>query len=257
MTPLYSTNTKAHMEKYKIEPYSKRSTPSVSLINSTVYWGKVIGYCLIGAVLLISISCNSSRNVISSEAKQNEWEIVKTQKNDSPSWIIYTRKMAGTNFLEYKIEGEIDSSAKACISSFRQDIYNQAADVENKKFPTYQIVRESKDSLSTYVIHKEPFPLRNTEMSVRYTFYDHSDGSTGVRWIEAWDECQIQPSKKLKRVETFRGLVSFAPTSGHSCRAVNSVNFDPKGMPLWLVEPMVFKFLRNGLEDLREVTTEL
>ena len=48
-------------------------------------------------------SCSSSQNISSSSEENYDWEIVKTDKNDSPSWIIYTRKIASTNFLEYKI----------------------------------------------------------------------------------------------------------------------------------------------------------
>ncbi|MFT5777668.1 MAG: hypothetical protein ACI837_000616 [Crocinitomicaceae bacterium] len=41
-----------------------------------------------------------------------------------------------------------------------------------------------------------------------------------------------------------------------SCEATNSISFDPKKMPLWLVESMGFKFLKKGLEDLRETTAK-
>lgn len=246
---------KSLMEKYNIKSYLTQLTPRVSLLSSTVYRRKATKYCTFCAILLVAISCNSSRNIISSGAKNNQWKIVKTDKNDTPSWIIYTRKITGTNFLEYKIEGDIKSSPKSCVSSFRQDIHNQADDVDNKKYPTYQIVDESKDSILTYVIHNEPFPLKDTEMSVRYIFYDNP-GSMGVRWTEAWSDSSVQLSKKLNRIETFRGHWNFSPTVSDSCKAINSVSFDPKKMPLWLVEPMVFKFLKKGLEYLRETTTK-
>jgi hypothetical protein len=187
------------------------------------------------------------------EKQNQDWEVAKVDKKEKPTWIIYTRKIAGTNFLEYKIEGNIESTPKACLSSFKQDIHD-LADQSSKKYPTYEIVEKSKESLLTYVIHKEPFPLKNTEMSVRYLFLSEADGSRAVQWTEAWDEHPIQPSKKLKRVQTFRGAWYFSPASDHSCKAVNSVQFDPQKMPMWLVEPMVFKFLKEGLQDIRERT---
>ncbi|MFT6502753.1 MAG: hypothetical protein ACJASQ_002884 [Crocinitomicaceae bacterium] len=244
------------MEKKMIKDDSKRTTLGRVLLNSTVYGRKAIRYGVFSIVLFGAIGCSSSRNVISSDEGINKWEIAKIDKGDSPNWIIYTRKIAGTNFLEYKIEGDVQSSPTACVTSFRQDIYNQANDLENKKFPTYQIVNESKDSLTTYVIHNEPFPLKDTEMSVRYIFYNDEEGSAGVRWNEAWDSNSTSPSKKLNRVETFRGQWNFSLVDADACDAVNSVSFDPKKMPLWLIEPMVFKFLKNGLEDLRETTAE-
>lgn len=215
---------------------------------------------ILGIVSLTLSSCSTHRAIRLKEKSIEEpnayqfEEIKRSAGGEDGKWTIYSRKIKGTNFSEYKIEGAINASPKACREAFRQDILNQSTDLENKKYPTYKIVSESKDSLSTYVIHKEPFPLKNTEMSVRYIFFNNEDGSAGVRWHEAWAANQVPPSKKLSRVETFRGSWSFAPTSDNSCQAVNSVQFDPKGMPLWLVKPMVINFLKNGLENTRNET---
>lgn len=215
----------------------------------------IIRFCIFCAVLISTTSCNSSRHSFSSGQENFGWKIAKVDKSEEPSWVISTRKIKGTNFLEYKIEGDIESSTKACVSAFRQDIHNQADDLKNKKYPTYEISEESDDSLLTYLVHNEPFPLKDTEMCVRYKFYSDEDGSTGVRWNEAWEHCPIQPSKKLKRVQTFRGSLNFVPASNDYCKAVKSVQFDPEKMPLWLVEPMVFKFLKKGLQDIREMAS--
>ncbi len=213
------------------------------------------GYCILAAVLLLS-SCSSSRHHSSKGEENQGWEIVKTDKSDDPSWVISKRKFPGSNFREYKIEGEVKSSPKACISVFKQDIYQQADDPKNKKYPTYKITKESEECLLTYVIHNEPFPLKDTEMSVRYKFFNDEEGGTGVRWHEAWEDCPVQPSKKLNRVQTFRGSLICSPTDDNSAQAVKSVQFDPLKMPMWLVEPMVNKFLKKGLEDLREQTSK-
>jgi len=213
---------------------------------------------ILGIASLTFSSCSTNRAIRLRNKSIKEWSayrleaIKKSRASEDEKWTIYSRKIKGTNFLEFKIEGDIEALPKACLAAFRQDILNQAADFKNKKYPTYEIVSESKDSLLTYVIHNEPFPLKDTEMSVRYLFCNDEDGSTGVRWHEAWDESQVQPSKKLNRVETFRGSWSFAPISGNSSQAANSVQFDPKGMPMWLVKPMVIKFLKNGLKSIRE-----
>lgn len=217
---------------------------------------KGINFCIFIAILFPILSCNSTRKVISVEEEKQAWKIVKKDKSDEPSWLISTRKIAGTNFLEYKIEGDIESLPKACINSFRQDINNLASDPENKKYPTYDIVDESEDSILTYVIHREYFPMKNTEMSVRYKFFNSEDGSTGVTWKEAWDESPVQPTKKLSRVDSFRGSWHFSPISSNLSKAVNSVHFDPKKMPRWLFEPMVFKFLKKGLKDIRVMTSK-
>lgn len=94
-------------------------------------------------------------------------------------------------------------------------------------------------------------------MSVRYLFsQDTARNIEGVEWKEAWGAGSVPPpSKKLSRVETFRGSWSFSPTSGRSSKAVNSVQFDPKKMPLWLVQPMVVKFLVKGLENIRRMAS--
>ncbi len=198
-------------------------------------------------------SCVSARDRSIKKWEKREWKVVKADKKEKPSWVIFKRKISGTDFLEYKIEGAVMSAPDAFVSWFKQDIHNLANGSEKKKYPTYKIVDESEDSLLTYVIHNEPFPLKNTEMSVRYIFSRNEDGSVGVKWHEAWEESQVQPVKKLKRIESFRGSWKLSPTADSSNKALTSVKFDPKGMPSWLFEPMVFKFLRKGLEDLRAI----
>lgn len=219
------------------------------------------GFSLIFAVVLIGFSlksCISSRDLSIKEWEKRQWQLIKVDKNDEPTWKVHKRELVGTNLMEYKIEGDIKSSPRECISAFKQDIRNQANDLKNKKYPVYEIVDESKDSLLTYVIHKEPFPFKNTEMSVRYYFvHDSESNFEEVRWKETWEESSVPPpSKKLSRVQIFRGSWRFLPILNNQSRAVNIVQFNPKKMPQWLVTPMVTKFLRKGLDYIRETTSK-
>jgi len=212
-------------------------------------------------VLMVVIyqSCVSPRDRSIRAWEKYEWKIVKADKSEEPTWIIYSRKVTGTDFIEYKIEGDIAATPQACVSSFRQGIHHQARDSNNKKYPAYEIVDESEDSLLAYVIHNEPFPFRNTEMSVRYLFSQDPESATEeVRWKEAWEEESVPPpTKKLSRVQTFRGAWLFSPISGNHSQAVYTVQFDPKNMPRWLVKKTVVKFLVEGLENIRAMTAEL
>ncbi|KGL61716.1 hypothetical protein [Polaribacter sp. Hel1_85] len=212
---------------------------------------------ILGFTILFLQSCSSTRNSSISEWEKHEWSIVKIDKKEVPRWKIYKRNLKGTNFLEYKIEGNIKSSPEACLKAFKKDIHKLANGAENKKYPIYEISEESENSLLTYVVHNEPFPFKNTEMSVRYLFYNDDVGNFDVEWNEEWEESQIKPSKKLNRVETFRGAWSFSLITNNSSKAINSVQFDPKGMPLWLINPMVYRFLKEGLENIRTTSKQI
>ncbi|MEQ8711945.1 MAG: hypothetical protein RIC80_02955 [Cyclobacteriaceae bacterium] len=229
---------------------------SIKIMNIEMSLKKIICFAVCCILLYPVLGSNVSQHRIPLKEDIQGWKTVREDKSDPPSWMISARNITGTNFLEYKIEGDIQSTAKACHTAFRLDLHKLADNPEDRKYPTYEILEESEEGLLTYVVHNEPFPFKDTEMSVRYLFFTEEDGSTGVRWQEAWDESSIQPSKKLNRVETFRGSLHCTPTSNNSCHAVKSVQFDPKKMPLWLIEPMVFNFLRAGLEDLRAMTLE-
>lgn len=199
----------------------------------------------------MALSCHSPRTAIVSGENQG-WTLFRTEKGDQPSWNIYTRQLPRTSIYEYKIEGLVGATPEACILVYRGDILALAAGTKiDKKLTTYDLLEETSDSLLTYVIHNEPFPLRDTEMCVRYRFSLGQDGAAVAEWVEAWDQRTIPPSKKLKRIDTFRGSWRFSPTANDSCMAVNTVQFDPGKMPMWLVNPMVVKFLREGLEDIR------
>lgn len=223
----------------------------------SMMWVRII---LLGASLTLS-SCNAHRAIRHKDKSVKESSVYQLQvvkessEDEAKKWTIYSRKIKGTNFFEYQIEGEIVASPSVCLVFFRQDMLSQAADLNNKKYPIYNVVSASQDSLLTYVIHHEPFPFKNTEMSIRYIFHDTAADGAGVIWHEAWDETQIPLTKNLKRVETFRGSWSFISSSVNACQATNGVQFDPKKMPRWLFEPMIIKFLKEGLEDLREGTT--
>ncbi len=233
-----------------------RSGMTAQTIHKTRLVNKATRLCFIAITASLLVSCSGYKHIGSSTDKNEGWTLVKVEKDDTPSWQAYSRKLSGTNFLEYKIEGEISFSPEACVASFKHDIEELANGSENKKFPIYDIVQKTEDSLLTYVIHNEPFPLKDTEMSVRYIYFNDEDGRTGVKWHEAWGEQLIEPSKKLNRVETFRGSWNFSPTLLGSTKAVNTVQFDPQKMPRWLVEPMVIKFIRGGLEDIKEKASE-
>jgi len=204
-------------------------------------------------------SCTSTRKI--NELKDYpDWKLVKVDKSVTPSWTIYSRRLDGTNFLEYSIVGVVHSSPKVCASVFKQDIVNLSKGTKKDKdydFTTYDIVDESNSSLLTYVIHNEPFPFKDTEMSIRYHFFEDSEnGMEEVKWKEAWEECAIPPSKKLSRVETFRGSWQFVSITNDTSQAVNRVQFDAKKMPHWLVNKMVKKFLVGGLEKIRELVSK-
>jgi hypothetical protein len=113
---------------------------------------------LSGFAMLFLQSCVSARNRSIKESEKQEWQIVKVDKREVPTWKIYKRHHKRTNFLEYKIEGDIQLSPEVCLKAFKKNIDKLANGAENKKYPTYEISEESEDSLLTYVIHNEPFP---------------------------------------------------------------------------------------------------
>jgi hypothetical protein len=216
-------------------------------------------YSLISLLVFTSVACKSTDHILSAEDEKEEWEIVKVEKTEKPTWVIYRRKTEGTNILEYKIEGTVESTPSACIDSFKQDLYNLSNGIEKEseyEYIKYEVVADTTDSLSIYAIHNEPFPFKDTEMSILYTFNSDTTGTTEVRWREAWNEHPVPESKKLKRVESFRGSWQFSTVSKASYLAVNRVEFDLGKFPLWLAQPMVFKFLKNGLKDMRAISSE-
>lgn len=216
---------------------------------------KILILLVFTALTMAFQSCLPTRERNIREWEKGEWSVVKVDKSDDPSWLIYTRKVRGSNFTEYKIEGFVQSSPHACFDAFREELYEQASDTNNRKYPTYEISEESEEGLLAYVIHNEPFPLKNTEMSVRYLFSFDQRGSVMVKWHEAWEESKMPVSRRLSRVETFRGSWLFTPYGENVCEAINIVSFDPKGMPAWMVRPMVVKFLLKGLKNLRSRTS--
>lgn len=198
-------------------------------------------------MVLVILSCGPTRRQSIKAWEKHEWKKVKASKNTGRQWKIYRRKVRNTAFWEYKIVGEISCSPKQGVERFRKDIKRLANGADPKKYPSYQVLQESKDSLLTYVIHNEPFPFKDTEMSVRYVFHVRDEKDTAVEWTESWSDCD-EPHKKLKRVEMFRGSLRLSSRNGSQTQMVQTMQFDPKGMPMWLVNPTVIKFLKKELK---------
>lgn len=214
---------------------------------------------LLAVLLFTTVGCKSTDGLISESQENEGWEIVKVDKKKVPSWVIYRRKIEGTKELEYKIKGDIYASPSICINEFKQNLYdlsNGEGKESDYEYIQYEIITDTTDSLCVYAIHNEPFPFKDTEMSILYTFHSDTTGNAGVRWREAWMDHPTPESKKLKRIDSFRGAWQFSSTSGKLHEATNSVEFDLGNFPLFLAQPMVFKFLKNGLQDMRKTYME-
>lgn len=214
---------------------------------------RLLGF--IGPIALSLVSCSSSRITNQSYVDQQGWKVVKADKSEDPTWVIHRRNEEGSNFYEYKIEGLVEASPENCIAIFKQDIYDLLNGIDKEgdyKYSTYQIVEESSKTLSVYAIHKEPFPLKNTEMSIKYTFDYVKNGNARVNWREAWEDFPVEPSKKLNRIDTFRGSWTFTSTESDLYKASNTVQFNLKGAPIWFAQPMVNKFLVRGYMKFKE-----
>jgi len=207
------------------------------------------------SMMLLTVSCSSSKIANQLQVDQQGWKVVKADKSEDSAWIISRRNEKDSDFYEYKIEGLVEASPEICIASFKQDIYDLSNGIKKEggyKYLTYQIIEESSNALYVYAIHKEPFPLKNTEMSIKYTF-DVSNGNARVQWQEAWADFPVDPSKKLNRIDTFRGSWTFTSTESDLYKASNTVQFNLKGAPIWFAQPMVNKFLVRGYMKFKEI----
>ncbi len=223
-------------------------------------------YCGLILILIIclgcSVSCTTERAIRLRNKSIEEWqshqfqELKRSHVSSKDEWLISSRKLKTGNFIEFKIEGEINTTPELCKNAFIKDIFKQSTKLKNRKYPVYNITKNSKDSLMTYVIHNEAFPFKNTEMSILYTFEKNESKNQIISWREAWDISKIPTNKNLSRVETFRGSWNFIGLPDGSTFAVNTVQFDPKRMPAWLYRPMVISFLKNGLKDIRKSVME-
>lgn len=229
------------MDMSKIVPVGPTT---ISLISVTI-------------IALILQSCGSTKNQSIREWEKHEWKIAKEDKNTKPEWTIRRRKIRNSAFWEYRIEGKISASPKEGTTWYREEIHKLAKGGNSKKYPTYKILNKSGDDVLTYMIYNEPFPFKNTEMCVRYVFEDMENGIRRIVWKEAWNDYEKHPNKKLKRVESFRGSIKLSSHDGEMTQFVQTVQFDPKGMPKWLVNPMVTKFLKKELEKFRSINTTI
>jgi len=202
-------------------------------------------------ILAFSIGCSPQKKLSTTE--KNSWQIVKQDKDKKKGWKLFSRIANGSDFLEFKVEGNIESSPTACIGAVKEKLVNNAKYTDDGL--PIEILSETENELLTYSISKMPFLFKNREMCERYVFFKDESGAEGVQWKEAWEECPVPASKKLIRMPIIRGSWTFSPSEANHCQAVYTVQFDPGGkIPAGMVNKMAGNFLIEELESIRELS---
>jgi hypothetical protein len=184
-----------------------------------------------------------------------EWERVKQQDGIT----VYTRNVAGSDFLAFKGEMVVDGSVDALIAVL-YDTPRAPAWLHQCRFGmTLDEVRFEENYI--FQIYDLPFPAGNREVILHTRLALTEDGAL-LETREANDYCDTKPVERcryvkeadLTRIEKSRGRYQFISQDDNRTRVVWQQHIEPGGyLPDWLVNALLVDIPFNSLSRLREL----
>lgn len=194
-------------------------------------------------IFVVFLSSCGSKRIIFSDNEGIDWVLVDSKIEKEEHWKIYYRELDEKHNYEYMFESSLSLSPKICLELFRESLLDVSSNnPKNKDLKSSILINTDKEIL-VYSIKDEPFIFKDTEMCVSYEFNDNLGLDGLIRWKENWNKCNVVPSKKLKRVMEFRGSWRFTQIGTDHSKVRLKVSFDTQGMPMFLVRPMVKKYM--------------
>ena len=200
--------------------------------------------------LAVLVSCSSARQTNSPDT----WRIIKQNKKEGSSYILYNKPHSGSKFLEFRITGAIEEIPENVIKIARNQI---TKDQYLPKEMKQTILTDTIDLFITYYEINLPFMFRDRDLAIRYDFYGDSATNTyGLKWHDVPELAPPIPEGVI-RMKASLGGWNFSPGKNGTTLAT-FVQFGDLGgkMPAWLVNKMGGKTLIDDLNRLRKLVAE-
>ena len=220
---------------------------------------KIIAFSANKALLLFS-----TISILNACSPQNrsikKWESLEWQRlasdGEASSHEIYTRKVKGSPFKEFKIKGIVQASPKEAIAALRyrteqwQEFY-----AEDQGF--FEIIESSPHELLVYSVFKLPFPFKARSMCERFFIEEDTiTGTTKITWHQEWEKAP--PEKGIIRMPVAKGSWIFETHGEDESLATYQVYTDPGGrLPGWMYNSTVRKGLPKELEDIGNIAANM
>lgn len=180
------------------------------------------------------------------------WELAKEDKKNDIR--IYTRKVEGSSFKEYKAVMKIKASL-ASLVALVDDIAACPLWIDTCSEGRL-LERVSPKESYTYTINEAPWPVSDRDAIVHNTISQLSPG--GAVTIDILGVPDYVPQKKgLVRVSMIKGYWQFTPLENGFAEVIYQVHNDPGGdLPSWLVNSVVVSQPYYTMVNMRKIVNE-
>ncbi|WP_165819381.1 START domain-containing protein [Flagellimonas aquimarina] len=213
-------------------------------------------------ILVPLAGCSTHRAIRLRNKSLKEWGAYQWSKDKEHSavnktWTIYSRKVKGSKFKEFKITGKVMASPKKAVMAFQEEIVN------NKSYPyknegSFKILSSSKDSLIVYSVHPMPFPFRDRSICKRVQISSDSEsGIKKIQWTEDWVS-NTEDTKGTVHMNRANGFWMFEPGGKSQSIATYVVHAEPGGnIPAWLFNSTIEKGLVKKLKRMEMIIQKM
>lgn len=181
--------------------------------------------------VLILVACCA--DLFATEKKEAQWILAKDQQGVK----VYTRKIAGADFKEFK--GVV--TIKTSLTSLVALVLDAEASPDWIKNCSESKVLKQINSQETYSysLSKAPWPVKSRD-SIIHNRVSQARGSLVVTLTQVGKPDYIETKKNIIRVQRIKSTWTFTPQKDGNVEVVYQSLSDPGGaIPVWLVNSML------------------
>ncbi len=207
---------------------------------------------LMGIILMLSL-IGPIRFVNTSAHAANAWEVYKQDDDPKIGYVLYKRKVSGSDFPEYKLIGMIFAPPEKAQEAARISAIDPQYTPPNQK---RTILHNTGQDIRAY--HYISLPLVSDRDLVTHT--QLGSGPTPGWFYMRWEQSDEGPKKKegVVRMPMSRGKWEFAPGDPGTTVATLIIHTDLGGsVPAWLTNSRNAEFVISSLTSIRKIAATL
>jgi len=231
---------------------SNKDSSTISQETSAFNTGKIL--LLFSAILILTACSPQHRSIKKWEAF--EWELLQSNGKHL-ACKIYSRKVKGSKFREYKAVAEINVSPENAVKALREKNENSQKHLD-KGIGHVEILNSSANEIVAYSVYNLPFPFKDRAMCERFTFSENREtGMHRISWKEDWS-VGPKTEKACVRMPIARGSWEFTPVGEDKSKAVYIVHTEPGGaIKPWMVNGTIKKGIPDEFKSIEKISQSL
>jgi hypothetical protein len=180
-----------------------------------------------------------------------EFELIKKGEGISfyERWIIMED---GEESREVKFSIEVNAPLKSVIAVLTKESFGKKW---NNNTLDYKIKSTGKDSWISYIKYSFPFPLSNRECYLHNEIEDSNNGHT--IYFRSEETRVFSQGEDIPQMKGLKGRWVMFEKKDHTLLRYHIISVPEKGLPRWIVDPIIRRNLWSTMTNLKRTIEEI